>query len=490
MDSIAQARKQGTPASSSEVASSRSRDNAFSLREGAQTGKPVGGFAFIPASELVRAWDCYDTGQVELRDLRVWFAAHEQLARRTVSQLDEERLPHFTEIELRRMVGGKPVRASLRRLEASKLLTWSKSSLRFPNATKARHDALPGLCERLSRIKNQARLVPVPRTWIRLMAQTGTSAVIAVFVGLMLQGLYYRDGECVAWGRVKSSWMARLFGLDLRNIKRARRHLCELGILADVPDEHWKRQRWGGAFSLNLQWSRPQGYVVPSLPPRPPEKTPALPPPVSDRNLPSEIKNQNLGSARPAGVSNLGREEKTKSEIIAAPTWRHVERCDLVNTTRLLDLFDQAAKKGDVSHSEHGRLLFITAAEHALCRGTLNAPGLFVHLVRKKLWHYCTQEDEDAARNRIKREVFGLRPERPVAPKPVKPKVITLSHEQKLAQAIARVCDQKRLTPMLVIRSMKLDWTLERFHQLQEELDNIRLQSQVSAKEKGAEDVR
>ena len=473
MDSISAQKGQSTRALHRDVASSRYRENAFSRREGAQVGKPSGGFVFIPASELIRAWDCYQRGVIALRDLRVWFAAHEQLARRTAAQLDDERLPHFTEQELQRLVGGKAVKASLRRLEGSRLLAWTKSSLRFANAAKARLGAESGLLARLSLVKNQARLVPVPRCWIRLLAQTGTSAVIAVLLGLMLQGLYYRDGQCVAWGRAKSSWMACLFGLDVRNIKRARRHLLTLGLMLDAPDDRWKRQRWGGAFTLNLAWSRPDSYSTarPSSPPPTAEIRPDSPPPVSDRNLPSEINNQKLGSAGPAGIcveKGIGEEQKP-------PTWKHVERGDLSDTARLLSLFEQAARKGDVSGSEHGRLLFVTAAEHASCRGTRNAPGLFVHLVKRKLWHYCTQDDEEAARARIKRELFDVRREREKPRRTPKPTVVELTHEQKLAKAIERVCEQRKLTPMLVIRSMKLDWTLERYHVLQQQAEDVRL---------------
>ena len=158
-----------------------------------------------------------------------------------------------------------------------------------------------------------------------------------------------------------------------------------------------------------------------------------------------------------------------------------MQRIDLSDTPRLLDLHEQAAQKGDIAGSEHGQLLFVTAAEHAMCKGTRNAPGLFVHLVKNKLWHYCTQDDEDAARTRINRERFDIKREREKPVRLPKPKAVELTHEQKLAQAIERVCEQRRLMRMLVIRSMKLDWTLERYQVLQRQAEEARLNSYASA---------
>ncbi len=54
-----------------------------------------------------------------------------------------------------------------------------------------------------------------------------------------------------------------------------------------------------------------------------------------------------------------------------------------------------------VNGSECDRLRFFAAAEHAKAIGTRNPCGLFATLVRRKLWHYATLDDEDAARRRL-----------------------------------------------------------------------------------------
>jgi hypothetical protein len=80
---------------------------------------------------------------------------------------------------------------------------------------------------------------------------------------------------------------------------------------------------------------------------------------------------------------------------------------DLKDTGRLMDLLGQAMARGLVSGSEADRLRFVGAAEHALGIGKENPAGLFMYLVRGKLWRYLTQEDEDRANVRIKAFLKG-----------------------------------------------------------------------------------
>jgi hypothetical protein len=86
---------------------------------------------------------------------------------------------------------------------------------------------------------------------------------------------------------------------------------------------------------------------------------------------------------------------------------------DLEETGRLLRLHAQAVARGLVGPSEADRLRFVGAAEHARAVGEGNPPGLFLTLVRGRLWRYLTQADEDRAHGRIKRELHGAPPPRP-----------------------------------------------------------------------------
>ena len=91
----------------------------------------------------------------------------------------------------------------------------------------------------------------------------------------------------------------------------------------------------------------------------------------------------------------------------AEPTLRNIVPADLREPERLFELHAQAVDSGLVGSSESDRLKFFAAAEHARVIGTTNPCGLFARLVRSKLWHYLTQDDEDAANRRLKGFLFG-----------------------------------------------------------------------------------
>ena len=44
--------------------------------------KPVGGFLFLTVTQLSMVWWAYQKRFIQLKDLRVWFAAQELVARR------------------------------------------------------------------------------------------------------------------------------------------------------------------------------------------------------------------------------------------------------------------------------------------------------------------------------------------------------------------------------------------------------------------------
>jgi hypothetical protein len=92
---------------------------------------------------------------------------------------------------------------------------------------------------------------------------------------------------------------------------------------------------------------------------------------------------------------------------LSAPKLADVRLEDLKDTGRLLDLHHQAVEQGVIGESEADRLRFLAAAEHALAIGKANPCGLFVYLIRGKLWRYLTQSDENRANARIKAHLRG-----------------------------------------------------------------------------------
>lgn len=365
----------------------------------------------------------------------------------------------------------------MKRLESSGLVTWSTTRLSIKQAA-------PDTLDHLS-VANIKRLVPVPRRTIRMLCQVGKPAVMASVEGHLLRDLYYRGGEVVSWGRVKSSWTAAVFDVSLRAVKAANAHLMQIAWLIKAPSSAWATKRHGGAYVVNLAWSRPDSYAdggdntgnnsAPEQPQIANGSAPCL-----NRELPSEQDTKTSNPIRATGVSKTEGEKEP-------PTWRHVERHDLTDSSRLLKLFESARRAGAVGGSEHERFSFFAAAEHALVHGK-DPCALFVNTVKLKRWKFLCQDDEDAARQRLNRALFGARDEaRRVAkftPAKKPSKRLDLTHEQKLAQAIAKVCHERKLLPMVVIRSMNLAWTKEQFENLYEQAETHRFDA-LSGKGQG-----
>ena len=99
-------------------------------------------------------------------------------------------------------------------------------------------------------------------------------------------------------------------------------------------------------------------------------------------------------------------------------------------------------------------------------------------LIRSKLWHYCTCDDESAALARLKRhERQAFEPEhgRPQPEAVARPRVVSVSDDERLAHAI-QVVHERRGTPLMVlIQAAKKPWTLEEFEELLAKAENHRL---------------
>src|SRR5215471_4283619 len=232
-------------------------------------------------------------------DVRVWFAAHEMVARRC--QISAGQVPEYTPRELHGLVGGvggEHLRTSLRRLEALGLLTWSNTTLTFatsPRDLRGMAD-LSGFFTMHQAIPNHHRRIPVPRQAIRLIAGGLKASLIATMLGHLIRCLYYRDQRCLSGGWCKASWIAEVFRMDLRNIKAARKHLVTIGWLRLCDTPQALCNRWGTYALINLSWTRttseraaeanletsssgsppPPAFCTTELPPLPKEHTQPL----------------------------------------------------------------------------------------------------------------------------------------------------------------------------------------------------------------------
>ena len=385
----------------------------------ARSERVRGGYVLIPVVDLCSAWAAYRTGHIKLYDLRVWLAAKEMAARRSFRAAD--RSSHFTIEELHRLVGGvggQHVRSSLRRLQAAHLLSMTEQSLTFHgHSTPTETETSDLLRSMLTAVQLTKRSVPVPRRLLRYLAMEGTRVGIATRMAHLLRCVFRRRFELAAVGRCAASWVASVFGVDERRVKEERKRLLEEGWLVSVEDPLWARNRWGMRVQVNLDVlprivPQPGRLPTSGKAPRTAPPTTDLPPPVSNRELLTEYKHQNPASGRPTGAQGKQNgESKTEKQ----PTWRDVSEADLRDTDRLLELHHQGVAAGFVDRGENVRLQFVAAAEHARAVASRNPAGLFVRLVRGKLWHFATQAEEDQARGRLR--AFVTKPADDAPPK-------------------------------------------------------------------------
>jgi hypothetical protein len=140
-----------------------------------------------------------------------------------------------------------------------------------------------------------------------------------------------------------------------------------------------------------------------------------------------------------------------------------VRREDLGDIERLMVLFDQAKTLGFVDESYVAQLNFAAAAEHARVRGSRNAPGLFVWLVRRRKWEYITHDDEDTARRKLNEHLYG-KPARELE-LPVFRRAPELSDDARLVQGVRGALLRRGILedPFPHVQRMKSGWTRERW---------------------------
>jgi len=388
----------------------------------------VGGFARVPVGALARAWRACRSRPLGVGDFRAWFALREMAARRC--SIAQGRAPALGTPELARLLGVSTRRAaaSARRLERAGLVAWDGGSVAFPGDDAPGDDALA------DSIGGGRGHLAVPRRILRHLAGGGRPALIATALGVLLRCLSRRKQGFDGRGRVKASWIAKAFGVDLRAVKAARKELVALGWIAPEPSDQNSENRWGRAYRVDLAWAPPRTPAGPGPdvadrhpPPAPGCRT--SPPPLPDRDpLREQERNQEPASGGRAGVGMRGMEGRGQEPSPAGggptptgpegddgwgpsasppPRLAEVRPEDLGDAGRLLELHRQAAARGLVGTSEADRLKFVAAAEHARAVGRRNPCGLFARIVAKGWWDFATQGEEVRAARRLRAHERG-----------------------------------------------------------------------------------
>jgi hypothetical protein len=360
--------------------------------------KPAGGFVFIKAEHLLRAWWAYRQGIVDLFAFRVWLACHELVARRckmsrrlTACYRVEELLPLTGSANLGRH------RAAIRRLQSAGLVRWLGDDISLTSCPQSDDDDFAGM---RMLVQNWRRRIPVPRKTIKMLARERRKVVIATVLGHLFRCVYYRDNACLSGGRCKASWIAEVFGVDVRNVKAARGELIASGWLKVVPSSQTALNRWGLAVIVSLNQPPITDRPASDSPPRPAVFDTQSPPPIRNKKLSSRSNNQKLARGRTVGAQTREREA-------APPCLQRIMLADLREPQRLDVLFTDAVECGILKQSQANRLNWFSAAERALQHGTQNPCGFFATVVRHGLWHYISNAQEDIARIKLKQLDYG-----------------------------------------------------------------------------------
>jgi hypothetical protein len=361
--------------------------------------KPTGGFRFIRVRSLLVAWLLMKRGLIRLYDLRVWLACHECLSSRCL--IEQGRTPTYTKPELLGLLkSGNPsrVKQSLARLEANGLLLWRPNEISVETTiaeTRLEYDT--DWLNLLEKVTNNRRKIPFPRRTLRHLVQSSNRTLMATVFGHLMRCLYYRRDRCISGGYCKSSWIAGVFQIDIRNIKAARKELVAVNWLHVCPANQLALNRWGLAAVINMTWDvdHDDSESPPLI-----EENRSKKPPLIDRKLSYSKRSINQKLETNTGVKN-------KTSIESTPSLKHIVIEDLCDPVRLDELYHAATQAGVLPHSESNRLAWFAAAEHALDAGKENPCGLFVSLYRRKLWHYVTHAQEDHARTKLKMLDFG-----------------------------------------------------------------------------------
>jgi hypothetical protein len=265
-----------------------------------KAGRIAGGFVLVGVPALMTAWRACRARPLGIGDFRAWLAAHEMVARRCAANRD--RSPTYTFAELAKLLGvaERRSRASVKRLVEAGLIDWSDSAIGFP--------APADLVDPLDAIGGGRGAIFIPRRLLRYLVDGARPALIATVIGVLLRCLSRRKDGFDGRGRVKASWVARVFGISTRQVQAARRQLVDLGWIQPEEGDQWALNRWGRVFRIGLDWVAPRPLAGPeSSYPRPVTGPIPSQPCLHQDPLPGGIKDQEPGAAGTSGARLEGK---------------------------------------------------------------------------------------------------------------------------------------------------------------------------------------
>lgn len=375
--------------------------------------KLPGGYRRIDVHQVLQAWHAYRTEKrIRFVDFRAYLALHEIAERRQATkrrrrwcrlQPGQAKAVRMIVVEecarLLRVRDSRVAASAIQRLARAGLISVSDEGIEFcGDGPSPRSEA--GLAGQHG-WNVPRRTMVIPRRILRHLAAGAAVVEAATVLGHLLRCVFYHRG--IGWrsvGSCSTRYVAEVFAVDARSVKRARRTLIGAGWLIAQAADHWHVQAHGSRMGVVLGWcpgdvAAGQQQDASRMSPLVAPQAHRLSPPESNRTLPLESKNHTPAPRREIGAwGRMGEHDQ--------PRLADVQPGDLVDPHRLRRLCDEAVERGWISGSEHDRLRVCSAAAHARRVGRSNPCGLFVAVLRRGLWRYLSNDDDDAGRGLLR----------------------------------------------------------------------------------------
>jgi hypothetical protein len=498
----------------------------------------LGGFVSIPVAQLLAVWFACQGLELGIGHFRAYLACHEMLKRRSFAP--KHVLPSFGFPELATLLGVTIERARLliQQLVDAGLLASTASTITFPDQPPIPDDLFAPFANTIG--GGSGRLtVPRRLLRFLVKGATAATIAVALGALFRCASCRHGQPNSWGRFKASWIANAFRLGLrQVKHARKQLVNLGWLIVASDNRQNAMNRH--GRAYRINLEWSPttapsappPPAPAAPSAPPlpdrnppreefknqnpasggpagvqlsqgeggtgipvalNPPTATPPVIPPrpapvVPPSPAPAPATTPTSPAAGSPGVSTPARPAATSRRSPAVPgpvptpggllaaRLDNVLVEDLKDTGRLMDLLGQAVTRGLVSPSEADRLRFVASAEHALAIGQGNPAGLFVYLVRGKLWRYLTQDDEDGANLRIKAFLRGPERRRVAALGMPRPSVPSLSADAKVVREVRAAFIRAGIyrDPFPELHRRQPEWSRERWDAAMAELEEAR----------------
>ncbi|HEY7326586.1 MAG TPA: hypothetical protein VH592_03030 [Gemmataceae bacterium] len=381
------------------------------------------GYKTVTPSEVGKCLDALAAKDISYRAFRVFFgclamiAIREAATRSAKKRRRTPQLPKYCIGELAALTALSEVivRRELRALERASLLEFTERRI---SVTGAAGSDFSATAEILAGKRSRHRPIPIPRSVLRFLARSQKPALGRTVLAYMVRGMSIdrNSGEVRGVGTVKASWIANVVGISLRGAKAARKELIAIGLISkDTGSVQRKLNRDGAYFRLNLAWRgkkggaegrtprviKPRHQPLSRIAPRATKSVALFAPPNKEEKTPYGSKNQKAWPTKPPGVCAIQAKGR-------GPRLRDVQMEDLLAFPRTEALYRQAVAARWVRDSQASFLNWVGAAVRAKTCQARDPVRVFLGIVKRGLWSYVTDADEERARRAINRYRYGI----------------------------------------------------------------------------------